>query len=90
MIARAAIRVQPRARANRVEGQVGGYWKICVTAPAVEGKANRACVDFLSRALRVPGSRVRIVSGETSRHKRIEIEGVEQEVLERFLRGEGG
>ena len=85
--ARAAIRVQPRASRDGVAGMVGSEWKIALTAPAVEAKANRACIEFFSRGLKVPPSAVRIVAGETSRHKRIEVEGVSQEVLEAFLAG---
>jgi uncharacterized protein (TIGR00251 family) len=88
MKARAAIRVQPRASAARVAGRVGEEWKIQVTAPPVEGKANEACVEFFARGLRTPRSAVRIVSGGASRHKVIEIEGVDQKRLECFLRGE--
>jgi len=86
--ARAAIKVQPRSSADRVAGQLGEEWKILLSAPAVEGKANRACVEFFAQGLKVPRSAVRIAAGETSRHKRIEIEGVSQETLDRFLRGE--
>ena len=85
MRARTAIRVQPRSRREGVASRVGEEWKIHLTAPAVEGKANRACIEFFARALQVPRSAVHIVSGETSRHKRIEIEGVSQDALDRFL-----
>ena len=88
MKARATIRVQPRSHADRVAGQLGGEWKIAVTAPPVEGKANQACIEFFARGLKVPRSAVRIVAGETSRHKRIEIEGVAQEALESFLQAQ--
>ena len=67
---------------------VGEEWKVLLTAPAAEGKANRACIEFFARGLKVPRSAVSIVAGLTSRRKRIEIEGVSQEALERFLRGE--
>ncbi len=88
MKAQAAIKVQPRSPAERVAGRLGAEWKILLTAPPVEGQANRACIEFFARALRVPRSAVRIVAGEKSRHKRIEIEGVTQETLNRFLEGE--
>lgn len=86
--ARATIRVQPRSRVERVSGPIEGEWKISVTAPPVEGKANQACLEFFARGLKVPRSAVRIVAGATSRHKRIEIDGVAQEALDRFLRGQ--
>ena len=88
MKARLRIKVQARASGDRAGGRIGEEWKILVRAPAVEGRANRACVEFLARGLGVPMRAVRIVSGETSRHKVIEVEGVEQAALERFLDGE--
>jgi uncharacterized protein (TIGR00251 family) len=88
--ARAAIRVQPGAKAERVAGLTAGEWKIAVTAPPVEGKANQACIEFFARGLRRPRSAVRIVAGAASRRKRIEIEGVAQETLDRFLREAAG
>ena len=88
MKAQAAIKVQPRSSAERVAGRLGAEWKILLTAPPVEGRANQACIEFFARGLRVPRSAVRIVAGETSRHKRIEIEGVPQEALDRFLEEE--
>jgi len=64
---------------------MGEEWKIHVTAPPVDGKANEACVEFFARGLKVPRSAIRIVAGETSRHKRIEIDGIDQKALDRFL-----
>ena len=88
MKAQVAIKVQPRSSAERVAGRLGAEWKILLTAPPVEGRANRACIEFFARGLRVPRSAVRIVAGETSRHKRIEIDGVTQEALDCFLEEE--
>jgi hypothetical protein len=89
MTARASIKVQPRASRDAVAGRVGDEWKILVKAPAIEGRANQACIAFLARALRVPRSAVRIVAGAASRHKRVEVDGVEQKMLDRFLEGAG-
>ena len=88
MKARTTIRVQPRSSREGVTGSIAGEWKIALHASAVEGKANRACIEFFARGLKVPRSAVRIVAGETSRHKRIEVEGVTQEALDRFLSGD--
>jgi uncharacterized protein (TIGR00251 family) len=82
------LHVQLRASRERVSGPSGTEWKLFITAPPVEGKANAACIEFFARGLRVPKSSVTIVAGETSRRKRIEIEGVTQEALDTFLRKE--
>jgi uncharacterized protein len=74
--ARIAVKVQPGASRDRLVGKTGDEWKIALTAPPVEGRANRACTEFLARLLEVPRSAVTIVRGETSRRKLIQIEGM--------------
>jgi uncharacterized protein len=71
-----AVRVQPRAGRDEVAGEMNGALKIRLQAPAVEGRANEALVEFLARLLKTPKSAVRILSGEHSRSKRLEIAGV--------------
>jgi hypothetical protein len=63
--------VQPRASRNAVVGRHGDSIKISLTAPPVEGAANKACTAFLAKQLGVAKSRVEIVSGHASRTKRI-------------------
>ena len=71
-----AIKVQPRAKRNAIVGELGDALKVALTAPPVDGKANQACVEFLSEILRVPRSAVMIAAGETSRNKVIRVVGV--------------
>jgi uncharacterized protein (TIGR00251 family) len=70
------VRVQPRASSEGMAGVVDGALKVRLTAPPVEGKANRALQAFLARVLEVPKGNVAIVSGDTARLKRVRIEGV--------------
>ncbi len=51
-----------------------GTWKVKVAAVPEKGKANRALCEFIAERLGVAKSRVRVVSGETSRDKRIHID----------------
>jgi uncharacterized protein (TIGR00251 family) len=51
-----------------------GTWKIKVTAAPEKGKANRAVCEFIAKRLGVAKSRVRIVSGETSPLKRVQVD----------------
>jgi uncharacterized protein (TIGR00251 family) len=77
-----SVRVQPRASKNEVAGELGGALKIRLQAPAVENRANEALVEFLAHLLKTPKSAVRILSGDRSRTKRIEVRGVtKQQVL---------
>jgi uncharacterized protein (TIGR00251 family) len=65
----------------------GGAVLIRLAAPPVEGAANDALIEFLSDVLDLPRRSVRIVSGETSRDKRVAIAGVERDAaLARLLR----
>jgi uncharacterized protein (TIGR00251 family) len=71
-----SMRVQPRASKDEIAGEMGGALKVRLRAPAVEDRANEALVEFLAQLLKRPRSAVRILSGERSRTKRIEIQGV--------------
>ena len=78
-MARFTVKVHPRARRSAVAGRLGEAWKLDLTAPPVEGKANEECVRFLAELVGIPRARVRIVTGLTSRTKVVEIEGVTEE-----------
>jgi len=82
--------VQPRARRNGFAGAVHGEWKLRLTAPPVEGKANDACVAFLARGLGIARSRVRLLSGQKSRHKVVELVGVSEEEFLRLAADQTG
>jgi uncharacterized protein (TIGR00251 family) len=79
------VYVAPRSSANRVLGLHGEAVKISLTAPPVEGAANRALVDFLARLLGVPRSSVAIESGETSRNKIVSVDGIDVDDARRKL-----
>jgi len=82
-MARFTVKVHPRARRSAMAGRLGEAWKLDLTAPPVEGKANEECVRFLAELVGVPRARVRIVTGLTSRTKVVEIEGVTEEEFSR-------
>ncbi|MBL7068592.1 MAG: DUF167 domain-containing protein [Candidatus Omnitrophica bacterium] len=66
------IRVMPRAKRNKVQIQSGGY-RVYLTAPPVEGKANKALLEILAEYLNVKRSRLEIIRGERSMNKVIRI-----------------
>lgn len=79
------VRVQPRASKDEIAGELGGALKVRLRAPAVEDRANEALVEFLAGLLKTPKSAVRILSGDRSRTKRIEIRGVTPQQIHALL-----
>jgi uncharacterized protein (TIGR00251 family) len=69
--------LQPRSSRNKVVGLQGEELKVALTAPPVDGAANKACCAYFARLCKLPKSCVRLVSGETSRHKRLLLEGAD-------------
>jgi hypothetical protein len=67
------LHIQPRASKSEVCGVQGDALKIRLTSPPVDGAANKLCREFLAELFHVPKSAVEIISGETSRHKRVKI-----------------
>lgn len=79
------VHVQPRASRNELVGLQGDSLKVRLTSPPVEGAANKLCREFIAKLLGIAKSRVTLVSGEKSRHKRLLIEGVALEDAEQKL-----
>lgn len=70
------LHVQPGAARSEFAGKHGERIKIRLAARAVDGKANKALVEFLAEYYRVPKRSVRIEAGLKSRDKRVVIEGL--------------
>lgn len=84
-MARVTVKVHPRARRSALTGRMGEAYKLDLAAPPVDGKANEECVRFFAELAGVARSRVRILSGLTNRNKVVDVEGIEQEELEKLL-----
>ena len=63
------VRVQPKSARNQIVGLHEDALKVKLTAPPVDGAANKACVAFLAKTLGVSKSSVEIVSGHKDRNK---------------------
>ncbi len=68
--------IQPRASRTRISGLHGGALKLCITAPPVEGKANKAVVEYISNLFKLPKKNVTITSGLQSRTKRLTLRSI--------------
>ena len=83
-----AVRVIPRSPRTRVDGLRGDAILIRLNAPPVDGAANEALIAFISEALDVPRRSIAIVSGETSRDKRVRVDGIDADnAIGRLLAG---
>ncbi|HEY6944607.1 MAG TPA: DUF167 domain-containing protein [Candidatus Acidoferrum sp.] len=80
-----SVRVQPRASRDELAGEMNGALKVRLQAPAVENRANDALIEFLAQLLKTRKSAVRILSGDRSRLKRIEIRGVTGQQIHALL-----
>jgi len=73
-----AIRVTPRAKRNEIVEILSDQTiKVRLTAPPVEGKANRALIKFIAKLTGVPKNKVEIVAGKGARDKLVSILDVE-------------
>jgi uncharacterized protein (TIGR00251 family) len=80
-----AVRVQPRASRDEITGEYQDGLKIRLTAPPLDDRANQALRKLLAARLKVPLTAVRIASGERSRNKRVEIQGVTAAMIRGLL-----
>ncbi len=70
------IYVQPRASRTRITGLHDGSLRLALTAPPVEGQANRQVISFLAKLFRVPKNAITITGGEQGRTKRLHVAGI--------------
>lgn len=67
------VRVVPNAKKNEIKEE-GGRFKIHLTAPPVEGKANKLLIELLAKYFGVKKSHINIIKGEKSRNKLVQID----------------
>ena len=65
------VLIQPRSSRNIIIGLHGDALKIKLTAPPVDGAANKMCIQYLAKSLKMPRSSLEIISGQTSRKKSV-------------------
>lgn len=70
---RLTVKIQPNAKKSEIVGYEGDALKIRIKAPPVEGKANEELIRFLSKKWKVPKSEIRIMHGQHSKTKMIDV-----------------
>jgi len=79
------VRVTARASRDELAGLKDGVLHVRVSAPPVDGKANRAVTRLIAKALGVGRTSVRVVRGERSRDKVVEVDDVDPDDARRAL-----
>ena len=74
-----ALHIQPGAKRSATCGMFGNSVKVAIQAPPVDGKANSALREFLAEQLKIPTSKVTLVSGASGRDKKVRVAGVTPE-----------
>lgn len=67
------VKIVPGSSKNKIIGAYNDALKISITAPPVEGKANKKCIAYLAKYFDVAKSKIEIISGQTSKNKLIKI-----------------
>ena len=77
--------VQPRSSKMEISGLHDGVLRVRLTAPPVDGAANKQCIELLSRKMKIPKRAIRIASGASARRKRLKISGLGIEEVNKIL-----
>ena len=67
---------QPGAKSTEVQGEHDGRLKIRLSAPPVDGKANEALIQWLSKTLEIRRANIELLAGDLSRLKRVRVQGL--------------
>ncbi len=81
------IKIKPGAKRNSIMGFKDGYWHIAVSQQPIEGKANRALMEFLAKQLGIAKSCISILKGSKSRLKKVEINCISEKNIIDLLGG---
>lgn len=80
-----SIKLVPNSSQEKVLGYTEEYLKVKICAPPVENKANKQLINFLSKLLQVPKTKISFVAGEKSKIKRLLILDVKQEDIFKII-----
>ena len=79
------VKLIPRSSKNQILGHEGELIRIKVTAPPIEGQANKALIELLSKKFKKPKSHIRITAGESSRLKTVRIKDISRNEIDDLL-----
>jgi len=79
------VKVTPRSSKNQVAGKEKDFYRVKLTDPPVEGRANKALIALLAEKLGVPKRSIEITGGKTSRTKTVRVHGVSEAAARQAL-----
>ena len=82
-----AIKMIPKASRSEVVGWEESRLKIRIAEVPEKGRANKELIRLLSEVLKISKSEIEIISGETSRLKRVKITGLTEEEIHTIIKG---
>ncbi len=81
------ITVNPKSSKSEAVIDSSGNIKVYLNSPPVDGKANKECIEVLSKKLKIAKSSIAIEKGELGRHKRISVSGMSLEEVVQKIKG---
>lgn len=81
------VKVIPKASRNEIVGWEDEELKIRIKAVQERGKANEMLIRFLADTLKIAKSQIEIARGETNRHKRLNLYGIDQATCMQIIGG---
>lgn len=76
-----SLKISPNASKNEIIRTPDGF-KVKITAQPIDGKANKALIEFLSKQFKVPKSYFEILRGETSKDKTLLLKNIDEEKIQ--------
>lgn len=76
-----SLKISPNASKNEIIKTSDGF-KVKITAQPIDGKANKALIEFLSKQFKVPKSYFEILRGETSKDKTLLLKNIDEEKIQ--------
>ena len=75
------LRISPNSKNNEIIKEANGIVKVKIMAQPIDGKANKALIEFLSKNFKIPKTSIKIVKGETTKEKTIVFQTEDKEKI---------
>lgn len=80
------VKLVPKSSIDEITGVYGDALKIKIKAPPVEGKANKACCNYLAKIIGIPPKNISVIKGHKSKEKLICIENINSKIIKEKIK----